>query len=53
MLKTKDTVLDKKMLAKGFAGHFSFNKTYKFSIFRRQSSNQEASKYNTFERKQI
>lgn len=53
MLKTKDTILDNKMLAKGFAGHFSINKTYNFSIFRRQSSNQEASKYDTFTRKQI
>lgn len=53
MLKTKDKILDNKVLAKGFPGHFSVNKTHKFSILRRQSSNQEASKYNIFDREQI
>lgn len=53
VLKTKDTILKNKMLAKGFAGYFSGNKTYTFSIFRRRNSNQEAASGNIFERKQI
>lgn len=42
MSESKDKILDKKMLAEGFAGDFWVKKTYNFTYFWNQSSNQEA-----------